>query len=645
MARDRSTDRGFGPAPDQLLDRADASVWSNVRLGLRTTPVWVSGLGLTIVLALVAGGGRLVPPLVIQYTIDHALADLAGLNRTVAWAVAAGIVSLVVAGIASWLLSLRIFDRTEQALAQLRSAGLDRAHGYSPQTVANTPSADAVSRLTADLDQITIFIQSSGVLLLVNISQMLIATVLMAYYSWPLALIMVLLAVALLGAMRAIQRVIARRFTVVRGSVSSLQSAVAETSAGIVVTYSTGTQQRQRDRVVGVIDRLEADQRRSLGPLHANTALGEIAISLMTAIVMVGGTWWAVQATSGGPGSAAWLPSLTAGELIAFIFLVTFFVRPLQHLVQSLGEAQNALTGWRRSLELVHTPSARVEDGDTPHLPGGPLRVTMRQVGAAYGDGPRVLHDVSVRLHAGEHVAIVGTTGSGKTTVAKLLTRQLAPVEGSILIGGVPLELVADSELERRVAIVPQDPFLFDDTIGANIGIGVHCGGAVTDDELIDQIIDSLGLRDWITSLPAGIDTRVGPRGDSLSIGERQLVALARTAVVDPDLLVLDEATSGVDPATDVAVQGALGRLTSGRTIVTIAHRLSTAESADRVLVMSRGRFVQDGTPAELGATDGHYARLLASWTDVRDLASPTASPTGVRACSPTPVADREEPR
>jgi ATP-binding cassette, subfamily B, bacterial len=231
-------------------------------------------------------------------------------------------------------------------------------------------------------------------------------------------------------------------------------------------------------------------------------------------------------------------------------------------------------------------------------------------VGFAYPDGPPVLHDVDLVVAPNTRVAVVGETGSGKTTLAKLLTRLMDPTSGSVSLDGVDLREVPFDSLRDRVVLVPQEGFLFDSTLRAN----ALYGRLDATDEQILVAVDQLGLGDWLETLPRGLDTRVGQRGESLSAGERQLVALLRAHLADPDLLVLDEATSAVDPALEMRIARALERLTKGRTSVTIAHRMSTAENADDVVVVDKGRIVQRGPHAALVAEGGVYGRMHASW-------------------------------
>jgi ATP-binding cassette subfamily B protein len=229
----------------------------------------------------------------------------------------------------------------------------------------------------------------------------------------------------------------------------------------------------------------------------------------------------------------------------------------------------------------------------------------------AYPDGPPVLREVSMSIDAGRRVAIVGETGSGKSTFAKLLTRLMDPSEGAVRLDGIDVRDLSEASLRRSVVLVPQEGFLFDDSITANVRYG-RLDASVAD---ILASAEELGLSDWVAGLPRGLDTQVGQRGESLSAGERQLVALLRAHLADPDLLVLDEATSAVDPQLEMRIGRALERLMSGRTSVTIAHRMSTAEGADEVVVVHRGQIVQRGPHAALvQEEDGVYAGLHRSW-------------------------------
>jgi ATP-binding cassette, subfamily B, bacterial len=258
-----------------------------------------------------------------------------------------------------------------------------------------------------------------------------------------------------------------------------------------------------------------------------------------------------------------------------------------------------------------------IDDPQHVHqLPAGPLGVRFDRVSFRYAPGARkALDGVDLTIAPRLRVAIVGETGSGKTTFAKLVTRLMDPVEGRVLLGSdaagwVPLDEVAFESLRARVVMVPQDGFLFDATVADNVRYGRP---GMTDDQ-IAVAFEELGLGSWVEGLADGVRTAVGQRGESLSAGERQLVAVARAYVADPDLLVLDEATSAVDPATEQRLTRALDTLTDGRTTLTIAHRLSTAEAADDVIVFDGGRVVERGRHRDLVDAGGVYSRLHTSW-------------------------------
>jgi putative ABC transport system ATP-binding protein len=302
---------------------------------------------------------------------------------------------------------------------------------------------------------------------------------------------------------------------------------------------------------------------------------------------------------------------MTAGELIAFFFLTNLLIEPVQIVVETLEFSQSAASGLRRVLEVLDS-EIEIQDPENPEdLPADGLSVTFDGVRFAYDTGGDVLEDVSVTIENGSRIAVVGETGSGKTTFAKLLVRLLDPSEGTIRVGEVSLDNVPLAQLRSRVAFVPQEGFLFDDTIANNVRYGQP---GATDAEVFTAFHE-LDLGDWLAGLPAGLETQVGERGGAMSAGERQLVALVRAWIGSPDLLVLDEATSAVDPSLDVALRHAMERLTRGRTSVTIAHRLATAENAEKVLVFDSGRLVEEGRHSDLLAAGGVYADLYADWS------------------------------
>jgi ATP-binding cassette subfamily B protein len=502
---------------------------------------------------------------------------------------------------------VRLFRTTETALANLRVRAFRHVHDLSVLHQQGERRGSLVSRVTSDVDQLSVFMQWGGVLGLVSVGQLVVATVVMAIYSWQLTLLVLACFIPLGIAVRVFARKLADVYGVVRERVGDVLAAVAESVVGAPTVRAYGVRARTAARIDAAIDRHYRAQVDAQKVTAAVFVSGEFVAALANAAVVVVG----VLLGLGG--------HISAGTLVAFLFLVTLFVAPVQTASEVLNEAQNAVAGFRRVLDVIDLePDIRdpALDGSAHELPGGPLGVRFEHVTFAYAPGARpALIDVQVDLVPRRRVAIVGETGSGKTTFAKLVTRLMDPVEGRVLLGSdaagwVPLSEVAFSSLRTRVVMVPQDGFLFDATVADNVRYGRP---GMTDDD-VTGAFGALGLGDWLAGLPDGVGTAVGQRGESLSAGERQLVAIARAYVADPDLLVLDEATSAVDPATERRLTRALDALTDGRTTVTIAHRLSTAERADEILVVDAGRVVQRGTHAELVGAEGPYARLHASW-------------------------------
>jgi ABC-type multidrug transport system fused ATPase/permease subunit len=581
-------------------------------------PELTRGLPGTLLLALVVTTGRVVIPVAIQQIIDHGLrgaeddrgSDSSGRVDLSLVAAAVGVAAAVIAAtaFAGWRMNVRLYRMSESALATLRTRAFRHVHDLSVLTQSAQRRGGLTARVTTDIDQMSQFLQTSGIVLLMSVGQMLIATVLMVVYSWPLALLVYVCFAPMVVATRHFQRALGQRYRAVRERVGDLLGSVSEAVVGAAVVRAYGVRDRVASRADASVEAFREAQTRAQRLIAAVFSGGELVAGLATAAVVVAGV------ALGAAGH------LTTGALVAFLFLLTLFVAPVQMLTEVLNDGANALAGVRRVLDVLDM-RADVRDpaqGGPPGPPGpagrdlppGPLGARFEHVWFSYPGGPLVLRDVTIELPEGSHTAVVGETGSGKTTIAKLLTRLMDPERGEITIGGVRLSEARFASLRRRVVMVPQDGFLFDASIADN----VRYGRPEASDDDVAAAFAALRLADWLAGLPAGVATRVGERGERLSVGERQLVALARARVADPDLLVLDEATSAVDPATEVAVAAALTALTRGRTSVTIAHRLSTAMRADQVLVVDAGVVVQRGTHAELAAVDGVYRRLFEAW-------------------------------
>jgi putative ABC transport system ATP-binding protein len=312
-----------------------------------------------------------------------------------------------------------------------------------------------------------------------------------------------------------------------------------------------------------------------------------------------------------GPGSG-----LSAGEMVAFLFLVALFLEPIAEFTEILDQTQTAVAGWRKVLDVLDTPIEVPDPGPSGAvLPDGPPEIRLERVSYRYpgvGDAYAV-RDVDAVVRSGASIALVGATGSGKSSLAKLLVRLADPTSGSVKVHGLDLRDIQSSSLRSNLVLVPQESFLFATTILEN----VRFANPKASEADVRLAFYELGLDEWLDTLPHGLATQVGQRGDGLSVGERQLVALARAYVANPTCLLLDEATSAVDPGTETRIARALESLSRGRTSITIAHRLSTAERSDWVLVLDDGRLVEEGTHEDLIAAGGVYAGLHASWMDV----------------------------
>lgn len=579
-----------------------------IRRGLALSPELRRGLPGTIALALVSTAGRVIIPVVIQQVLDRGITagavDMGFVIRMVLVALGA----VAVTGAATGMMHLRLATVSETALSGLRVRAFRHIHDLSMLHQASEQRGALVARVTSDVDQISRFMQWGGIMLLVNGAQASLALIVMAVYSLPMAATVLAVLPLIVFTIRWFQTRLETAYLAVRQAVGHMLATLAEVVVGAPVIRAYGVEERTREKLGEAIER-----HRSTG-LHAGmissvfSGAGELLSSLVIAAVVVVGTILAV----GG--------SETVGTVVAFLFLIQLFIQPIQVLGEAVNEAQTAVAGWRRVLDVLDIAPDVADPGpagvDLPHVPldvsfvGVQFRYPNPGESAAGATGTMALEDLDVSIEPHTKVAVVGETGSGKTTFAKLLTRLMDPTHGVVLIGGIDVRRLRFESLRDRVVMVPQEGALFRGTIGDNVRMGRPEAGR---DELRAAFV-KLGLEDWLGELALGLDTPVGERGSALSVGERQLVALTRAAIADPELLVLDEATSAVDPATEVRINRALRQLTEGRTVVTIAHRMSTAEAADRVLVFDQARLVQDGSHEALIGDGGVYGRLHESW-------------------------------
>jgi putative ABC transport system ATP-binding protein len=582
-----------------MTTEAIVSTSTALRRALREAPSLGRGIPLTLALAVAGTAGQLVVPAVVQRIIDGEILGPGGPQVTRVMAMgAAALLALALAALASRAAVVRLNGATAGGLAELRVKLFRHLHRLSILHVQTERRGALVSRVTNDITTIQEFMEWGGIGMLIGIAQILLTLGVMFIYRWQLAILVLAGVAVYVGMISWFQQILRKAHDRVRERVADSLAVLGETITGLAVVRAYGVERNALGRVRDTLKAQVTDEHRANRLTAVFFSSAELFAAGITAAVI--GVGVALGAGSG----------TSAGTLLAFLFLVNLMIEPIQTVVETIDQAQRAAAGVRRVLRVLDTPIEIPDPVDGIDLPPGGLGVGVSRVRFAYPGGPDVLTDLEVEIEPGRKVAVVGATGSGKTTFAKLVTRLLEPTSGSVAIGGVDLRRVRLSSLRSRVAFVPQEGFLFDTTVADNVAYGRPGVG----EREIEAAFLELELDGWLQGLSDGLRTRVGERGANLSAGERQLVALVRAWIASPDLLVLDEATSAVDPALEVALRRAIERLTRGRTSITIAHRLSTAEVADEVLVFDRGRLVERGRHADLVAAGSVYAGLYRDW-------------------------------
>jgi ABC-type multidrug transport system fused ATPase/permease subunit len=548
----------------------------------------------------------------IDTSLPHALKGDYGslLSVTVALAVSA-----IISGILRSVFVIRSGRIGQAVLFDLRRRGFDHIQALSVSFHERFTSGRVISRLTSDVDTLTELLDSGLDGLLTAMFNIAAICVLLFFLDVPLALI----AVASLIPVWVLYRWFSSRATAAfrrtRESIASLIVNIVETFNGIRAVQAFRREKRN-DAIFAVLNEDYRDANKAAFKLHAVFIPGTALIGNISqvTVLLIGG----YRVAAGG---------LDLGVLTAFLLYLWKFYDPMEDVAVFYNSLQSATAALEKiAAVLAETPSVPEPaspvalptsvSGDpaaTEGVADGGGRVEFDAVEFGYLADRPVLPELTLDIPAGQTVALVGQTGAGKTTIAKLISRFYDPTSGAVRLDGVDLRDVAESELRNAVVMITQDGFLFSGSVADNIGFG-KVGSSRSQ---IVAAATAVGAHEFISRLPQGYDTDVRKRGGRLSAGQRQLVAFARAFLADPAVLILDEATSSLDVPTERAVQRALRTVLASRTALIIAHRLSTVEIADRVLVLSGGRVVEDGTPADLIASGaGEFAALHESWRD-----------------------------
>ncbi|MEK7426858.1 MAG: ABC transporter ATP-binding protein [Actinomycetota bacterium] len=487
----------------------------------------------------------------------------------------------------------------ERLLYELRLRVFAHLQRLSIDFYTDERAGRLLTRMTSDIDALQQLFQDGLVNLAVQALTVLIVTVILFALEPTLAVITVLVIVPALLALTLWYRSASdRSYAVVRERIADVLADLSETLQGVRIVTAFN---RRRQNVVAHrrivrsyrdANNVTARQGALYGP--GADLLGAIA---QLAVLLVGGR----MVLRG---------DISIGTLAAFVLYLTAFFAPIQQLVQLYTTYQSGQAAVTKLRDLLATEPAVAERPDAIDLPPLAGRVELDDVHFGYQPGVEVLRGVSLVIEPGETFALVGETGSGKSTIAKLVSRFYDPSHGLVLLDGCDVRDVTIASLRRQLGVVPQEAFLFAASIRDNVAFGAD--GAA--DEDVRAACDAVGLGDLVDRLPDGLDTFVHERGVSLSSGERQLLALARALLARPRVLVLDEATSSLDLESESIVERALDAVLEGRTAIVIAHRLATAMRADRIGVIERGELVELGTPQELRDLGGRYAEMEATW-------------------------------
>jgi ABC-type multidrug transport system fused ATPase/permease subunit len=561
------------------------------RYRLRTT--------LAVVSLLLATLTSLVPPYLAKVAIDDGVrgGDLGLLSVLVALMVAAGVASLFTSSAQTYFTGWT----GERILADLRNDLFRHLQRLSLGFYERNRAGVVISRLTNDVDALDQLV-TDGVTTLVQSSLTLIGTAIILFFlDWKLALATVTVIPALVIATRMFRTRSARAYMQVRERLGLVTATLAEDIAGMRVVQAFTREPRNQQRFEDVNAHYREANQRTVVLSGLYFPFVDFLSSAATAIVI------------GFGGYLVFHGQTSPGTLFAFILYVSNFFDPVQQLSQLYNTFLAAVAALDKITGVLDEEPEVRDRPDARALPPIEGTVDFEGVRFRYGTGPEVLHGIDLHVPAGTTVALVGHTGAGKSTIAKLLARFYEPQQGRLTIDGIDTREVTQESLRRQLGIVPQEGFLFAGTVRDNIAFGRP---DATPEEIV-AAAQAVGAHDFVMRLEDGYETNLQERGTRLSLGQRQLVAFARALLADPRILILDEATSSVDIGTERRIEEALHRLLAGRTAFIIAHRLSTIRDADLIVVLEHGKVVEQGTHDELMAKQGLYTSLYGDWAEV----------------------------